>query len=184
MRLEPLIKGIKQLEDRSRSGELAYLCLNGKSENHIRDIVAFNVASNKPSWNVEREINRVDLVISNARGSSLEIEFKLGYAGPVIKQRERSHVLKSALQDLEKRGSSIINCIGIMDFSAEPDIDLSVYKKSQIIRSTIGDARALNKVKCVVKDTWCEAKCKFTTVNCGVWRGINVSILFCTIKNA
>jgi len=60
MNIALLIKGIKQLESRSSSGELAFLCLNGKSENHLRDLIAFNIACIKPKWSIEREKNRVD----------------------------------------------------------------------------------------------------------------------------
>jgi len=60
--------------------------LNGKSENHLRDLIAFNIACIKPKWSIEREKNRVDLKLTNTQCSELNIEFKIGYAGGVINQ--------------------------------------------------------------------------------------------------
>ena len=184
MNVDALIKGIKQLESRAPSGEIAYLSLNGKSENHIRDLISFNVAQNKPSWNIQREQNQIDLVLTNTRGSRLSIEFKMGYAGGVINQRETSQVISSALKDIEKRGHEIINCIGIMDFSSDEDIDLRSYRNPSVIKRTIHDDNALRKAKSIIAEVWKDSKCRFTNVNCGVWRGVSVTIMFCTIQHA
>jgi len=103
MNLSPLIEGIKQLEERYDIGELAYLCLNGKSENHLRDLISFNISRKHPSWNVQREVDRVDLRIKNTKGYQLNVEFKVGYAGAVISRKEKSQVIKGALEDKKKR---------------------------------------------------------------------------------
>jgi hypothetical protein len=186
MKIGPLIKGIKELEKRSSTGELAFLCLNGKSENHLRDLIAFNIAVNKPDWSVEREEDHVDLKLKSTKGAELNVEFKVGYAGGVIGQRERSQVISGALKDVEKRNIEIVNCIAIMDFNAKKEVDLVKYRKSSLIRRTLNDEAALQKVKGIIKGTfkkaWENSRCRFTTVNCGEWGGIEVTIMFCTIQ--
>jgi hypothetical protein len=183
MKLDPFIRGLKQLEDRASTGELAYLCLNGKSENHLRDITAFNIARNKPKWSVQREVNNVDLLLANTLGSQLKIEFKVGYDAVVVSQKAESTVLKGAQADLRKRGKEIINCIGIMSFNANQNIDLTPFRNPGLIKRSIHRKFNKSEVKSVVRGMWPRSRCRFTPVDCGIWSGIEVSILFCTVKH-
>lgn len=184
MKINPLIAGIKGLEDRMDTGELAFLCLNGKSENHIRDLVAFNIARNKPSWVIEREIDRIDLKLKNTVGSELNIEFKIGYAGAVLSQRQNSRVILSALKDMDKRTIKIVSCIGIMDFNCDFDVNLKNYRNPSLIKKSLNDSKALHESKIIIKEIWSDSKCRFTAVRCGVWNNIEVNILFATIQHA
>jgi hypothetical protein len=183
MKLDPFIRGVKQLEDRAGTGELAYLCLNGKSENHLRDITCFNIARNKPNWSVQREVNHVDLLLANTHGAELKVEFKVGYDAVVISKKEESTVLKEAQSDLRKRGEEIINCIGIMSFDANKEIDLTPYRNPGLIKRSINRRFSISQVKSVVRGVWPHSRCRFTSVNCGAWSDIDVSILFCTVKH-
>ncbi len=184
MKIGQLIQGIKQLEDRSSTGELAFLCLNGKSENHIRDLISFNIARNKPKWKIEREINQIDLRLTNTKGAEQNIEFKIGYTSGVINQKETSAVLSSALKDIEKRSVQIISCIGVMDFKCDNEEAINRYRNAAVIKRTLNDATALRKSKKIIKDIWSSSRCRFTNVNCGNWDGIEVVIMFCTIQHA
>ena len=73
MNVRPVLRALRELGDRAHTGELAYLCLSGKSENHIRDLVSFNIASAHPTWLVQREVGRVDLTVTNTVGTSMPI---------------------------------------------------------------------------------------------------------------
>lgn len=184
MKINSLIKGIKILEEREATGELAYHCLNGKSENHFRDLIAFNIARNNPSWLIVREKDRIDLKLQNTKGYELNIEFKIGYAAVVINKGQNSKVISSSLKDIEKRNINIVNCIGLMDFKGSIENNLGGCRNPSIIKRTLSDIGTLRKCKNIIKKIWPNSKCRFTTVRCGKWANIEVKIMFATIQHA
>jgi len=70
-----------------------------------------------------------------------------------------------------------------MDFIGNEKLDLSLYRNEMLIQKTIGDDNAIAKCKCILKNIWHGSTCRFTIVKCGKWNGIEVVILFATIKH-
>lgn len=183
MTIRPLVRSIRQLNEREASGELAFLCLNGKSENHIRDLVAFNIARRHMNWTIRREINGLDLVIVNTRGDKLAVEFKIGYAGGVLYERERSAVLRGALADIRKRPYPIVNCIGIMDFECDDYTQYAGCRNSGLIRRTAHDNFSPREIKHIIDDIWPNSERKYIFLRCGKWNDVTVTILFAILRH-
>jgi hypothetical protein len=181
--INSLIQGIEELNSRKRSGELALLCLTGKSENHLRDVIAFNVTNKNPSLEVAREKSRVDLLIKNKKGNTLFIEFKLGFAGVAIKQKENAPFILSAKKDVKMRGKHIVSCLGVMFAETSSKEKLKKYKNGSLLLRTVGFSNVAFKVKKVIRETWANSSKRYVLVNCGKLDGIQVRILFVVMRH-
>lgn len=181
--INSLIQGIEELNSRKRSGELALLCLSGKSENHLRDIIAFNIAKNNPYIIVAREKSRVDLFLENKKKDTFIIEFKLGFAGVAISQRENAPFIRSAKRDVKKKGKHIVSCLGVMFAETSAEVNLKPYKNGPLLKRTIRIKNVISKVKQVIRESWLNSSKRYVLVNCGKWDGIQLNILFVIMRH-
>ena len=183
MNTRPLLNGIRALQGRSRNGELAFLCLSGKSENHIRDLVAFNVAKAHPRWVVRREVGNIDLTIENTVGAKLNVEFKIGYACVIATRGRKAQVLRSAKRDLEKRSQPIVSCIGLMHFSSTGSPSLDNYRNPPLLRRALAADASPGPARSAVRSMWPSRAHKYVSVDCGRWDGIDVLIDFVVVEH-
>lgn len=182
MNVRPLVEGLSELRSRTRSGELAYFCLSGKSENHIRDLVSFNIARAHPTWLVQREIDRVDLTVTSRSRSPIRIEFKLGYAAVVAQTKGDCPAIRGVEKDFRKRPDPIVSCLGLMHFEGEETDCLETYRNKSLIRRSLKSPSTRQEAQEVVRMYWPNRSFRCVPVDCGRWNGLSVSIDFAVIS--
>jgi hypothetical protein len=182
MELQPLLEGLSTLRDRAADGELAYLCLSGKSENHLRDLVAFQIARAHPTWTVRREVEWVDLSIRDEDDAGLDIEFKVGYACVVAASGENSKIVQGAILDAQKRGRPIVSCMGLMHFEGTYPTGLEKFRNPHLVGRALRNPMALSESRDALNRIWSDRPIEFVQVRCGSWDDIAVSIDFAVVR--
>jgi hypothetical protein len=182
MNTGPLLKGLRELGNRTPSGELAYLCLNGKSENHIRDLVSFNIARAHPKWLVQREVDRIDLTLTPPRTTPTRIEFKLGYSAVVAQTEGDCPAIRGVKKDLRKRRCPIVACLGLMHFEGEKPDRLDSYRSPKLIQRSLDAPDTRCQARRVTQTCWPTRQITFVSVDCGRWDGLGVFIDFAVIS--
>lgn len=178
MNIRPLYRGLRELRNHTREGELAYLCLSGKSENHIRDLVSFNIARAHPSWLIQREVDWVDLTLTNCLGEEALVEFKVGYASSVAATHGNCPVIRGAKNDVEKRGRRIVTCVGLMHFEGDENTDLDHHRNRGLILRSLRTPKSRFEARQLLRQIWPRRRTRVVSVDCGRWDGVRVLIDF------
>ena len=176
-------KAILEVNEKANTGELAYLLLTGRAENHIRDLVAFNFSKLYSNHKAVREEDRIDLRIYSPNSIMTNIEFKIGFAYTLIAENMRASLIRGVNNDIKKRPKGLINCVGVIHASTDTINNYKRYRYKNLHMSTNNTEYIWRIVRAKIRKLWPKQKKKYALIDCGVWDEIHVELLFVIMRN-
>ena len=176
-------KAIFELNEKADSGELAYLLLTGRAENHIRDLIAFNFSRLYPKHKVVREEERFDLRIYTPNNVISNIEFKIGFASAILTENKNALLIRGVNSDIKKRPKGLINCVCVIHSKTDDVNKYQKYRYKNLHISANNHKNIWKYVRSSIRSLWPKSKKSYQIVDCGTWDDIHVEMLIAILRN-